>query len=110
MSFSGSSRSYLMLSMIEREVEAVLDGSKLSDLSGRRKAESGYAANVEPIRLIRFRDLPEGGSHQAAEAGSLKGFGVHIEQSSAYGLLVGEGQGEYAMGDARRDPLARHSP
>ena len=34
------------------------DGSKLSDLVGRLKADPSYANSVEPIRLVRFNDLP----------------------------------------------------
>ncbi|MFY0582717.1 RHS repeat domain-containing protein [Cystobacter fuscus] len=33
------------------------DGSKLSELTGRLLTDPSYAAKVEPIRLIRFRDL-----------------------------------------------------
>ncbi|WP_395853321.1 DUF6531 domain-containing protein [Cystobacter fuscus] len=34
------------------------DGSKLSELTGRLLTDPSHAAKVEPIRLIRFRDLP----------------------------------------------------
>jgi hypothetical protein len=34
------------------------DGSKVSDLIGRFKSDPSYAERIEPIRLVRFRDLP----------------------------------------------------
>ena len=35
------------------------DGSKLNNLVGRLRNTPSYAESVEPIRLIRMRDLPE---------------------------------------------------
>ncbi len=46
------------------------DGRKVSETVARLKGDPGYAEQIEPIRLVRYRDLPPSVQQRLAAQGA----------------------------------------